>query len=56
MQVLNNTIDDLKKNMSDQINKLAEQNKTIVKIQSIKNGQSKKINDLKTILLGLLLF
>ena len=35
-----------------QMNKLADQNKTITKIQSINKFQTKKIDDLKTIIQG----
>ena len=45
-QILNNTIDEQNKTISDQINKLTEQNKTIAKIQLIKRDQSKKIDDI----------
>ena len=40
--------------MSDKMNNLAEQNKTILEILSIKNDQSKKIDDLQNINSGLL--
>ena len=52
--VLNKKISDLNKTISGQIDKIAEQNKTIVKIQSIKVDQSKKIDDLENKVSGLL--
>ena len=50
--MLHKTINAQNKTTSEQKNKMAEQNKTIVKIQSIKIAQSKEIDDLKSILLG----
>ena len=44
----------LKKTISGQIDKLTEQNKIIIKLQSIKINQLKKIDDLKNMISGLL--
>ena len=53
---LHKEISEQNETISGQKNKLAEQNKTIVKIQSLKVNQSKKIDDLKNQLLGKLFF
>ena len=50
--VLNKVIGEQNESILEQTNKLAEQNKTIVKIQSIKVDQSKKIDDLKKKIIG----
>ena len=42
----------LNKTISGQMDKLAEQNKTILILQSVKFNQSKKIDDLQNIVSG----
>ena len=44
-----NNLTEQNKTISEQKSKMAEQKKTIVKIQLIKNDQSKKIDDLQNI-------
>ena len=50
--MLHKTINAQNKTISGQKNKMAEQNKTIVKILSIKKDQTKKIDDLENIIQG----
>ena len=48
----NKVISDQNKTISAQTNKIAEQNKIILKVQSVKVDQLKKINDLQNKIIG----